>query len=260
MNAIRWSEVEVVPKMVAEFPAEKTPSHYYYARDTDSAPLRVWSENINYYEKFLFYRGVGSFDLPVSIQLQAAEAVVTTHPEIKEVVLLEIRDGRTRYEFITPFSGTAMLNRFLPERELASLKSDIEDWLVAHGLYRREADAMVRTWEHSWFEEGVRLLYVLPRQAADVTLPLSISPVPTNLVRVLVGRLEVITPEAEAETRQLLSELEPSLKAPNSETVNNLRRYGRFAEARIRHVIEKSRGLDNNLDLRSFLKSVGLLN
>ena len=75
---------------------------------------------------------------------------------------------------------------------------------------------MLETWRDSWFEEGLRVFYVLPRAATDAALPLTIDPKPDELVRVLVGRVEVITPELEARV----------LADPKS--------YGRFAEPILR--------------------------
>ena len=57
---------------------------------------------------------------------------------------------------------------------------------------------MVKTWRSAWFgEEGTRVLYILPRDCADELLPLRIEPKPASLVRVMVGRHDVLTPERE---------------------------------------------------------------
>ena len=53
---------------------------------------------------------------------------------------------------------------------------------------------MLETWKASWFEEGSRLIYIVPRSFVDSVLPLNIKPAPANTVRVFVGRLELITP------------------------------------------------------------------
>lgn len=48
----------------------------------------------------------------------------------------------------------------------------------------------------SWFgENGTRLLYLVPGELTDKLLPLSVEPAPNECVRVLVGRLETLTPE-----------------------------------------------------------------
>jgi hypothetical protein len=40
----------------------------------------------------------------------------------------------------------------------------LADNLVEFGLYRKEAEPMVETWRDSWFEEGIRLFYIVPRE------------------------------------------------------------------------------------------------
>jgi len=47
---------------------------------------------------------------------------------------------------------------------------------------------MVETWRNSWFEEGSRLLYIVPPAFVNKVLPLSIKPAPAQTVRVFVGK------------------------------------------------------------------------
>src|SRR5436309_2096295 len=58
-----WKNVWVAPGATASYPIDETPSHYYAARRTGSAPLQVMGSQ---FEKFLFYRGIASFTPPVS--------------------------------------------------------------------------------------------------------------------------------------------------------------------------------------------------
>jgi hypothetical protein len=62
-----WRGVSVTPQEQPSFPNAGRGSHYYIARQTDAAPLKVGSVS----EKFLFYRGVGGFEPPVSAQVMA---------------------------------------------------------------------------------------------------------------------------------------------------------------------------------------------
>ncbi len=57
------------------------------------------------------------------------------------------------------------------------LGTDLEGMLVAQGLCQDEAHAMVEAWRDSWFEEGSRLLHIVPAAFVDGVLPLSINPV-----------------------------------------------------------------------------------
>src|SRR6185436_13537709 len=71
-------------------------SHYYAARDTDAAPLQVGLQN----EKFLFYRGVGDFPLPLTATLLEDGKVRVKNvgkDSVAGVILFENRDGHRRY-------------------------------------------------------------------------------------------------------------------------------------------------------------------
>jgi hypothetical protein len=93
-----------------------------------------------------------------------------------------------------------------------TLAIDLEGILVKQGLYPDEAHAMVETWKGSWFEEGSRLIYIVPRGFIDKVLPLTIAPSPDQIVRVFVGRLEILTPATtQAVQRALASKDEVTL-------------------------------------------------
>ena len=79
---------------------------------------------------------------------------------------------------------------------------------------------MVDTWSDSWFEEGARLLYIAPRAVVDAIVPLSITPVPSAIARVFVGRLELVTPATRRDVRLAL--------AANDRVM--LEKYGRFLQ------------------------------
>jgi hypothetical protein len=87
-------------------------------------------------------------------------------------------------------------------------------------LYEQEAQAMVDTWKDSWFEEGSRLLYIVPRADIDAILPLTITPAPSAVARIFVGRIELLTPATLRDVGQAL--------ASNDRAV--LAKYGRFLQ------------------------------
>ena len=108
--------------------------------------------------------------------------------------------------------------------------------LVVAGLYEREALAMVNTWRTSWFgEEGTRVLYLVPPKLTDAILPLDVKPAPQEMVRVLVGRMEILTPEQE----QLFAELLERVSDPTAldETLTaELKKLGHFAEPTLQRI------------------------
>src|SRR5947209_7473823 len=93
-TSIDWGRLKVMPGAELNFPiAYSDHSRYYAARETDAAPVQVCGTNGKtvQQEKFLFYRGVGTFDLPLSVKL-AGESVVlrnTSQDRIAQVILCE---------------------------------------------------------------------------------------------------------------------------------------------------------------------------
>ena len=87
---------------------------------------------------------------------------------------------------------------------------------VAEGLFEKEAAAMVATWQQSWFtENGTRILYMVPAPITDELLPLHINPKPKQMLRVLVGRMEIMSPTSEqAMTQAVARECDLPSKAP----------------------------------------------
>ena len=101
------------------------------------------------------------------------------------------------------------------------------------------ADAIMRS---SWFgEQGTRLFYMLPQRITDELLPLEIEPRPKTTIRVLVGRMELMTPEDEARVIKLVRtsaglrkaavlRAQKAGKRPSYTMPPELRKLGRLAE------------------------------
>lgn len=135
------------------------------------------------------------------------------------MLLFERRGEKLGFRLTSqPVSQGTALNAPELNGNMDSLKQAVVDMLVAQGLYRDEAEAMFETWRDSWFEEGSRLLYLVPRAFVDSVLPLSINPAPAQTVRVFVGRLELITSATQ-------KAVEEALVTRDRIT---LARYGRF--------------------------------
>jgi hypothetical protein len=216
-SLIQWNAVKVRPRIASTLPSEAAASHYYAARDTDAAPVQVMGQD----EKFLFYRGVGGFQVPLSGVVAAdGSIIVRTQADVRvpDVVLFENRGGRIGYRVHGELQGTVSLASPALTGDVASLKRELEGMLTATGLYAREAHAMVETWGDSWFEEGTRLFYIVPGASVDAILPLTITPAAERVVRTFVGRMELVTPAAMCAVRDAIAQGdEPTLKA-----------YGRF--------------------------------
>src|SRR5262249_28087194 len=117
----------------------------------------------------------------------------------------------------------------------------VADALVASGLHRDEAEAMVKTWSRAWFgSEGTRIIYSVPRAEVDALLPLAITPAPDEIVRVLVGRIEYMTPETEAAIEAALLGRGAADPPTRDAAMKRLVRYDRFLEPHVRRILAKT--------------------
>src|SRR5262249_46033668 len=152
----------------------------------------------SHFEKFLFYRGLGNFDLPMTLVAQGNDRFEVTNGADEAsgpLLLVRIEDGRVRFTRTDPLKPHSAIEFDLPSAESSvdHLAEAMVHELTAAGLYEKEAWAMVNTWRSSWFgESGTRLLHLVPSSLTEKLLPLTIEPAPTERVRVLVGRLETI--------------------------------------------------------------------
>ncbi|QJX00323.1 hypothetical protein [Frigoriglobus tundricola] len=248
---IRW-DVKLTPDEPAHFPRDRNDreNHYYHARETDAVGIQTEvaggnaAEDANYderglrggtvlqREKFLFYRGVGTFPPPVTVRALGGDKVRVVNGaggKVTGLVLVTVRAGKTGFRPVGELESGATLDTQLPsDGTRAELGAFLVKELTAAGLYAKEAKAMVKTWDAAWFgEEGTRLLYLVPRAKTDELLPLTMEPKPTEVVRVLVGRHDFLTPEAEATAEK---ELQRVRTAQNelSAAYAQLQKLGRF--------------------------------
>jgi hypothetical protein len=195
--------------------------HYQYARETDSAFVYVNAAadkqhpakpSGKFFEKFLFYRGVGNFTLPLQLTAfgeDRFQLVNQGDDPVRSLILVTVHNDELRFRSFEGIDADQEL-----ELVQATQSSTVEELgeavvkaLVAEGLYKKEAVAMVKTWSDSWFgEQGTRLFYIVPSRVTDQLLPLHVSPQPNELVRVLVGRMEIMAPEDEAAIEELVKQ------------------------------------------------------
>jgi hypothetical protein len=189
-SSIKWTNVKVSPGAAEDFPLEPGGNHYHIARQTDASPLQLESDK----EKFLFYRGVAGFEPPVSARVARDGTVVVSNlngEAVDDVVLFENHAGAIAYQAGHTSRTQIALDPQTRDGEFATPQLELERILIAHGLFPKEAKAMVDTWRDSWFGEGKRLFSIVSRNAIDAALPLTIDPAPAKVVRVFVGRLEL---------------------------------------------------------------------
>jgi len=233
-GAIEWPNIQVQPNTSYALPTEPAPSRYYAARGTDSAPLTVGDEH----EKFLFYRGVGRFPIPLSARVTGTGSVAVENrgaEPVPTVILFENQEGHLGYRSAGALKDAVTIDAPSLDGSLPALREELEKALVAQGLFEKEAQAMVETWRDSWFEEGTRLIYIVPTRAVDAFLPLHVDPAPAQIARVFVGRIELITPE-------ITHMVEEAMTTGNWPAIE---RYGRFLDPILNRIAADNAAMKN---------------
>ena len=248
-GAITWNSVHIQPGTSGDFPADNSTTHYSAARATSAAPLLVDTASGQQREKFLFYRGVSALLPPFTATLVSDDTVqLQNHfpQQIPNVILFDRRAGKLGYRIFGPLQDQAALSTPPLDGSLDTLSSDLEGLLISQGLYPDEAHAILETWKNSWFEDGSRLLYILPRSFVDSVLPLTVTPTPASTVRVFVGRLELITPA----TQQTV---ESAFASGDRAT---LAHYSRFLEPILQSMIQSTTEAVRQRRLTGYLNSI----
>jgi hypothetical protein len=226
-------EAQLVPGRASYLPVDDT-SIWAPARRVASTPVHIGDEA----EPFIFYRGLGRFDLPVRVVQADLDHLVLANQSDQDIAaafLIRLHDGVAAVDALGALRAGAQIDLMPSPKELdidtyvAEAQSLLRDALVGTGLHADEAQAMVDTWTQSYFRtEGMRILYLVPRAWADELLPMTIEPQPAELVRTLVGRIEVVTRTEEID---LAAEVEAAAAGQGQVDLDPL---GRFAEPRLR--------------------------
>jgi hypothetical protein len=276
-----WDTFELIPDRPGVFSKLQNYKQVYmvhgentwrFARQTDSAfvriPGRPHTRPEGEVEKFLFYRGLSTFDMPLKVissgpldeagsrpivlrntapeqALRGLFAIQSNGWQIRYAALDDIPGGESRnlrFSVSSKDDAGGFLSEWMPMDDgVWRVKAALADSLVKNGLYRREAEAMVNTWEHSYFHtQGLRFLYVLPRSTVDQVIPIHISPKPDELVRVMVGRVEVLTPETEKAITEAVRLTASKDEKKTQEGMNVLATLGRLHDPVLRRVAATS--------------------
>ncbi|MGE3309717.1 MAG: hypothetical protein AB7O66_07085 [Limisphaerales bacterium] len=223
---LRWNSVRVVPGGTraaapsdTPLPGDSRPSHYFAARSGSDAIAEATQpfapEVAPQRDRFLFYRGAGDFAAPLRAGVDPDDRTLRLSnlgPEpIGPLFIVRVRKGATAFDSISSLAAGREASVPIPEvaepSGAGTLGAAMRDSLTRAGLHRAEADAMIQTWNESWFGEGgVRVLYLLPEAWTDRVLPLELSPAPKSVVRVMVGRAELFTRAQESQVAEWIAD------------------------------------------------------
>lgn len=182
---------------------------------------RGFQPNIEPVEKFIFYRGAGDVHLPYRVSMSDDRNVTFDNYSQSAntfQVALRVKNGKASWKQLPNTPGPSKdadrsASITFPEETISLEQADKElravflDALTEQGLTKPEAQAMIDTWNHTWFSEpGQRVFTIVDRTWVDSVLPLGITPEPKKTERVFVARFEILSPSAEQQLKQMLTQ------------------------------------------------------
>jgi hypothetical protein len=271
---ITWT-MDVIPasEKAPPVPPASEDALWNFTRDVDAAYVTtaypVRADNTRESERFIFYRGLGEAPLPIDVR--SADGNITASSSepggMRHLFILRVEKGRGAYAYVPalepgypivhavpPMRGAIPMEQFVPE-----VADKVAARLVESGLYEKEARAMVNTWSSSYFKtDGVRVLFVMPQTWTDRYIPLTVQPRPAQLVRVMVGRMELLDPDRERRAESAIRDLASPDAGVRESAFAVLRNEGRYVEPIVRRVLrtttdERVRELSKRLLLTDFV-------
>lgn len=198
-----WEVSLKEPKDNQGYAKTKEDSIWNPARETQANTIQVNGETIEE-ERFIFYRGIGDFEVPLKVKIQNSTITLTNTSDQTVPALFYLKTskefGVQKFLALPALKAHESKSFSTTEAQLVkAVNTPIQKALVAQGLFSDEAISMLRTWKKSYFHtEGERLLYLLPSAWTETILPMKINPTPEKLVRVLIGRIELFSKDAQA--------------------------------------------------------------
>jgi hypothetical protein len=169
---------------------------------------------------------------------------------VRHVFVIDVKGGRGAYKYIPSLRAAEAMTGALDEMPAArpmpefveAISNDLVRRLVQSGLFEKEARAMANTWRSSYFEsEGIRALFVLPQAWTDRFIPMYLDPKPARVVRVMVGRIELLSKERERQAERAVQDLASSDSHRRSAAFEFLRKQGRYVEPVLRRIAATSK-------------------
>jgi hypothetical protein len=253
-SSLTWELVLTPPSMPRpSIPKVESKSDWQKAREVDAAfvTAKGGMTSKDESDQYVFYRGLNRTTpqpsiLPSPTNDNDLTVMNSSSDALHAAFVVDMREGQGRFLSlgnVAPGARPATLRDVQlvnKETAVADLSKAMTTALEAEGLYTDEAKAMVSTWSHAWFSSvGTRVIYLVPRPVTDKILPLTITPAPDKLVRVIVGRIEFLTHTRRDEIATDILSAGSGKPLGNPEVhqaLNRIGSLGRFAEPATRSV------------------------
>ena len=181
-RTVRWQGHVSLPGAAQSGPLPTVPpAHFWSAlRGVGASEFRATGANEG--ERFLFYDGPTPFPRVLGVTTSGGNLRVQR----------TMRDRQGQQVWVVDANGfvradvSAAARRASPNRgNVVELERQVRAALVARGLSPAEAGSLIDTWRGDLFRRSERrAIWFLPRPAYDAMLPITVRPMPIEMVRV----------------------------------------------------------------------------
>ncbi len=190
-KTFKWSNCGIDTATKSESLRPVSKKHWFNAaRDVDSSVVTVGNTK----EKFLFYETKNmAFEIPFEAtgSEDTFEIINFNKTALKDVFIVK---GK-KFIFLPEIDKSAKVDFTSVKNSMEKLRKKLLEILIRTGLFRKEAKALLASWEPEFFKsDKIRIIYSLPRAKYDELLPIKISPKPLELVRTGLVLVEQVNP------------------------------------------------------------------
>ena len=207
-------------------------------------------------EKFLFYRGAGSFKPTLNVAVDKSGGFLLSNNKDtppREVYTVHVEKGAQ--PIVHYYSSLQAKKVILASSDVAA--KHLQSRLEAKGLFTKEAVGMVKIWRKAMFEKvGQRAMYMMEKADIDKMLPLTITPKPKKQVRVVLVRFECLSNSTKQKIEILIKQLGAVNFRDRRDAEKQLTETGRIGEALMRAVYANEKDPEVRLRLKEILEKI----
>lgn len=202
-GSISWKAKVLPPTEKKSFTINTKSNEWLSPRMTDSNLVKIGNE----IEKYIFYRGIASFDIPIQTKFKKnknEKSLEFTNHSSEKIPFVFVLNNPTNDPKTKTVLWKGKLNpdekqelKFNMLETIAFSENEIQEFKIAlesEGLYPKEAEAMLNTWRKSYFEtKGITIFWIVPASLIQKLLPVEFSIKPDEFKRVFIGRIKIET-------------------------------------------------------------------
>lgn len=248
-NTVTWNNLDITSKKPGKALREaKGSSWWETARDTESCYVKTKEGEV---EKFLFYEGERE-KLTPQIELKQKKGKISLANTSKNKYSGVFVVNNTTIHFIDELNESKEVNT----DEALNLNGSItklENMLTTQGLTKKEAQGIAKIWEKEFFEkEGLRVIYMMPREEIDKILNVEFSPKPKEFKRAIL----VVVHDTESLVKELIKKLGSEDVTERDRATDALIKLGKAARSLIANALNNTKDPEVKSRLQKILDEI----